>query len=133
MRSIRRAARRRKRTEPTNEPAASMSAVTSLRGIAGLLTRPSHGAVLGGRFLDRAQTVLQVVEDEADSRVGPGRRRDDPLAPPDDEHAALERCRLELLETREPARLADDVRLLEEPRNALHEAPGAGAVADRRR
>ena len=55
------------------------------------------------RLVDRAQARLEVVEDEADGRLGRGRRRDQARAVAHDEDAADERRSLEL---REPAAAA---------------------------
>src|SRR5215468_10959715 len=112
MRSSRRAARRRYRSEPATEPAASIIAVTNLRGIAGRIARRAPGgAVRGRRRLDRAQAVLEVVEDEPDRRVRPRRRCDEArprvVLAPDDEDAALECRRLELREPWQPVRLTE--------------------------
>src|SRR3954470_9459047 len=65
------------------EPAPRRTPVTTLR----------RGIALRG---GRAKRALQVVEDEADRRLGTGRRGDRALALADDEDAAVERRRLEL-------------------------------------
>src|SRR5439155_14108235 len=103
-----------------------------------LLPRAPRRAVRDGAVLDRAQAVLQVVEDEPDGRIGSGGRGDDAGAcgaglAADDEHAALERRRLELRETRQAPGLAEIVGLLEQRRQPLDEARRAGWVGNRRR
>src|SRR5262249_8810392 len=71
----------------TIDPAARSAPVTTLRlGILGLLRRAAPRA-LRRRLLDRAQARLQVVEDEADGGLGTRRRRNRPLAVPNDEDA----------------------------------------------
>src|SRR3982751_6803571 len=87
---------------PATRPVAKPSRASSLRRIAALLVLVRPARPLRRRLrcvsavVDAAQAALQVVEDEADGRVGPGRGHDAAGAVADDEHAAVERRRLEL-------------------------------------
>src|SRR5438876_12145750 len=85
---------------------------------------PSLGLRLGG---DRAQGALQVVEDEADGRLGRGRGCDPRLRVGDDEHAAFLRRRLELDQRSSVAGL-DLLRLAQEPHGSIREGAGAALV-----
>src|SRR6478752_2471086 len=111
----------------TRKPKSLRSALTGGLPLAGLGARL---AVAVPRRAGRAQAALQVVEDEADRRLGPGHRSDGAVAFDDDEDTPVQRGRLELHERR-----VADMRHLERPadeRNGrLCEALGGRLVGDR--
>src|SRR5690348_14944153 len=90
-------------TMPANAIPTSVRKPTSLRsaltGLFLLRSRPRLAVALAGR-VRRAQAALQVVEHEADRRLGLGHGRHRQVAVDDDEDAALERRYLELRERR---------------------------------
>src|SRR5437660_2368920 len=105
MRSRCRAKRLRKSNVPATEPAPSSMPVRTLRLRIGLLGSRRglalrRSSLLGrrGRRFELAQAALQVVEDEPYRRLRRGRRRDQPVAVPDDEDAAALEGDLELRE-----------------------------------
>src|SRR4051794_23957441 len=90
MRSTFRAARRRRSTDAATDPAASSAPVSTLRR--GVFLTPGRACWP----VDRAQRRLEVVEDEADRGLRPGRRDDRAPVVAHDEDTALAGGRLEL-------------------------------------